>query len=432
MPTTRAPWRGDRKLVASIDVGTTYSAASYCILEKGKVPEFIQALPDAKVPSTLYYDQEGNARAIGADCDDEDTIMQAEQNGWKSVECSYLRPAHLPIIRKLKLPDLPPKVTPDKIFTDFLRYIKAQIQASITCRLAGGDKKWKEFSPSMHHPKRVGSPDEGRRVSFVTEAEAAILYAADSGNVDAWLKRGEHIILCDCGGGTIDITSVISFFVIEQFQSIFTSGYTIKCAKPLKLEESIASCCYLNGGVFVTSAAEEYLKGLFETAKWDRPLSDQLVKHFDENAKRKFAEGDTHKWLPLSQVGGVIADMPAIGVIQGRLKISANKMTSFFDPTISTITEGLDTAFENGNRKASKVILVGGLANSPYVHSKLLQWGKANGIEISRPNDPTVKAVANGTLSWHLDDIVSLRVAKCHYGTDFDISFVDERTQVIS
>jgi molecular chaperone DnaK (HSP70) len=31
-----------RKLVVSIDIGTTFSAASFCILQPGEVPEFVE------------------------------------------------------------------------------------------------------------------------------------------------------------------------------------------------------------------------------------------------------------------------------------------------------------------------------------------------------------------------------------------------------
>ncbi|EGN97466.1 hypothetical protein SERLA73DRAFT_139696 [Serpula lacrymans var. lacrymans S7.3] len=90
------------------------------------------------------------------------------------------------------------------------------------------------------------SVDGGRRVSFVTESEAAVLYAASTGNIDEWLQVDTDIIVCDCGGGTIDIT-----------------GYTIMETKPLRLKESIASSCYLNGGMFVGKALEQFLQRFF-------------------------------------------------------------------------------------------------------------------------------------------------------------------------
>jgi molecular chaperone DnaK (HSP70) len=40
------------KLVVSIDIGTTFSAASFCILQPGEVPEFVEV--GGSVHSAVY------------------------------------------------------------------------------------------------------------------------------------------------------------------------------------------------------------------------------------------------------------------------------------------------------------------------------------------------------------------------------------------
>ncbi|KAJ6558127.1 hypothetical protein B0H19DRAFT_129158 [Mycena capillaripes] len=431
----RAPYSGSaRKLIISIDVGTTFTATSFCLLQPGNVPKFEeilrwpkQATPDAKVPSVLYYDGQGNAKAFGAETEDEDTIIEAEENGWVKVEWwkLLLRPAHLPIIRDLVLPPLPRNVTVDKIFADHLRYIKDQVKAYITSTYGSGGNIWDVLSPTMYvilttpngwegsqqSRMRQAAIDAGlvdnaggRRVRFVTEAEAAVLYAADSGSVGDWLVDGGHLILCDCGGGTVDIT-----------------GYKINAVKPaLKLEESAASRCYLAGAVFVTQAAKAFFKNRLRGTEWqDEERLQRIVYHFDRNAKKKFAEGDTVCYV---QVDGH-RTIPNLGITRGRLKITGEEMESFFAEPLQQIKEGLEIAFENGRKLADKVILVGGLASSPYVYSKLVAWGKEFGISVSRPDGPTVKAVANGALAWHLDSSVGARIAKCHYGISIIVPF---------
>ncbi|EDR06035.1 uncharacterized protein LACBIDRAFT_302346 [Laccaria bicolor S238N-H82] len=65
MRSNRRPYQGPRtQLVVSIDIGTTFSAASVCILQPGTPPVFEeilrwpkQANPDAKVPSYGNRDQ---------------------------------------------------------------------------------------------------------------------------------------------------------------------------------------------------------------------------------------------------------------------------------------------------------------------------------------------------------------------------------------
>lgn len=70
-----------------------------------------------------------------------------------------------------------------------------------------------------------------------------------------------------------------------------------------------------------------------------------------------------------------------------------------------------------------KIIVGGGLSNSPYVFSKLHKWASQLGLKLSRPGGPIEKAVTSGALSWYLDGSVSSRVAKFHYGTNVSIPF---------
>ncbi|KAJ7207969.1 hypothetical protein GGX14DRAFT_634628 [Mycena pura] len=433
----RPPYRGStRKLIVSIDVGTTYTATSFCLLQPGNVPKFEeilrwpkQATPDAKVPSVLYYDKQGKAMAFGAETEDEDIIMEGEEHGWVKVEWwkLRLRPQHLPIIRNLDLPSIPNNVTVDKIFADYLRYIKEQVKAYISSTYGSGGDIWDTLSPTMYvilttpngwegtQQNRMRQAaiaaglvdsDGGRRVRFVTEAEAAVLYAADSGNVEDWLVKDSHLILCDCGGGTVDIT-----------------GYQIISVKPaLKLEESAASRCAPQkpssgaserDGHFYASA-HFYLERLHGTEWDDEERMEKIVYHFDRNAKKKFAEADTVCYVQLDSHKTI----PELGITRGRLKI-----TGWAIIVLREIKQGLDIAFENGGRLADKVILVGGLASSPYVYSKLVDWGNEIGVSVTRPDGPTVKAVANGALAWHLDSSVGSRIAKYHYGISCRIPY---------
>lgn len=118
-PATRKPYSGsDRKLVIAIDVGkgvghccrniplsltlastnrlkgTTYSGASYSILDPGEVPKVygVTRFPSqedragsSKIPSVLLYDKRGNLKAAGAEVDHAQTDLE-ERNEDKRVE----------------------------------------------------------------------------------------------------------------------------------------------------------------------------------------------------------------------------------------------------------------------------------------------------------------------------------------------------------
>ncbi|KZP16328.1 hypothetical protein FIBSPDRAFT_794591 [Athelia psychrophila] len=426
-PAPREPYKGTAKrLIASIDVGTTFTAASFCILQPGIVPKFEeilrwpkQAVPDAKVPSVLYYDKDNNACAFGAETDDEDTIFKAEEQDWRKTEWwkLHLRPTHLPIIEHLALPSLPANVTLDDIFADHLGYVNRQIKAYITSTYGDGDSIWNTLSPTMYviltTPNgwegsqqnrmrqaaiKAGLVDAmgGQRVQFVTEAEAAVLYAADMGSVNDWLVQDGHLILCDSGGGTIDISS-----------------YKITNTNPLQLEESAASRCYLAGAIFVTEAAKTYLKDRLKGTEWDNDDAiGKAVANFERSAKRKFEGPETTSWIQLDGY----KSLPRLNIVRGKMKIPGEDMALLYKGSLECIKKGLEIAFENGPRMADKIILVGGLASSPYVHGELVKWGHEHGIPVSRPDGPMTKAVANGALAWHVDNTVACRFAKNYYG----------------
>ena len=116
MPLIPKPYTGKSKLVVAFDVGTTFSGISYCILERGQVPEingvtrralrllrliFLdnslrfpgqpQVGGAAKVPSLLFYDKSGKVRAAGAEVLTESVIETAMMEEWTKAEWSVIQ-----------------------------------------------------------------------------------------------------------------------------------------------------------------------------------------------------------------------------------------------------------------------------------------------------------------------------------------------------
>jgi molecular chaperone DnaK (HSP70) len=116
----RDPYAGlHRKLVVGIDIGTTYSGVSYAILDPGNVPvihgvnrcagspSVYTGLPtlisfsypaqesvggDAKIPSVLYYDQNGLVRAVGAEALLQSNIELAGEQQWVRADWCCIHP----------------------------------------------------------------------------------------------------------------------------------------------------------------------------------------------------------------------------------------------------------------------------------------------------------------------------------------------------
>ncbi|KAF8554802.1 hypothetical protein OG21DRAFT_1522180 [Imleria badia] len=131
------PYRGlSRKLVLAFDVGTTYSGISYCILDPGEIPKIlgVSRYPaqehvggDKKIPSILYYDDQGAVKAVGAEALQQHIIDQAEEENWVKLEWwkLHLRAKHLASshIKDEDVPPLPKGKGAVQVLGDFMRYL---------------------------------------------------------------------------------------------------------------------------------------------------------------------------------------------------------------------------------------------------------------------------------------------------------------------
>lgn len=68
-------------------------------------------------------------------------------------------------------------------------------------------------------------------------------------------------------------------------------------------------------------------------------------------------------------------------------------------------------------------MLVGGFAESPYVHARIEAWCRLNNVSVKKPDGPLSKAIAHGALSWHLRSGVRTRIARLHYGAEVQILY---------
>ncbi|EPQ53309.1 hypothetical protein GLOTRDRAFT_95283 [Gloeophyllum trabeum ATCC 11539] len=433
MPRKREPYKGHQsKLVVAVDIGTTFTAASFCILEPGVVPEFREVLrwkkqkvPDAKVPSVIYYNKQGQVQAFAAETDEEEVIAEAELRDWEKSQWFklHLRPGYLPVVPGLSVPPLPARKTVVDAITDFLRYVKEEVIESIASSCGVGKASWMRLRSTLRlvlttpngwegkqqHRMRVAAiqagfvgKDDGNSVQFLSEPEAAVLYAIETGSMDDWLKKDSHLLVCDCGGGTIDVT-----------------GYRVKEVEPLWLEETTMPKCYLGGAILVGQAARKFLEQKLKGTVYDNPDAIQrAVENFDNKAKKSFDGTEEYKLVCLPGHTSI----PELCITKGRIKINGSDVKYFFKESLDMINLGLMNAYENDDEMADvefvHLVLVGGLANSPYIYKEVLAWADDHHIDVVRPEGLLSKAVPHGALSWYLDDPIDARITKASYGVE--------------
>ncbi|KZT22437.1 hypothetical protein NEOLEDRAFT_1071368 [Neolentinus lepideus HHB14362 ss-1] len=431
----REPYDGSsRKLVLALDIGTTFSGISYTILDPGQIPKIftVTTYPgqtksggDSKIPSIIYYDVDGVVEAVGQEAENLRESGEAEDNDWIRVQWHlHLRPNRMnaPHITDDQLPRLPVLKTIIDVFADFLAYLFSCAKGYIRTAHAAGDALLLSLEGNidfvMGHPNGWGGPQQQRmrkaavhaglvpdmeaaqkRIQFVTEGEASLYYCLENGLSSDVIKPDNKIMIVDVGGGTIDLSS-----------------YRITKIGPVRAEEVAAPGCRLQGSSFVNDRASTFL--LAEKLKgsiYDDPQEiENIVQSFEKTVKRIFkaSTGTVH-----IRFGSRNDNDPEYGISKGVLKLTGKEVSGFFDPSLDAMLDAIqEQRREGGDIKT--IFLVGGFAANDYLFGKLRGELAGIGVEISRPDGYTNKAVADGALAFYLDHVVSKRVARITYGVE--------------
>ncbi|KAF7293247.1 hypothetical protein HMN09_01202900 [Mycena chlorophos] len=422
------------RIVIAIDLGTTSTAAAYCI----KMPnetirlEAVNNWPsqtnsDVKVPSVLFYDNLGRMVAFGAETED-DTRIQQERAGelhraeWFKL---HLGPSNLRNVVVPPLPNVP--VTVEKMFEDTFRYCGARIKAAIEQRSPRGSKQWKDLASQMtvvlttpngwtgaeQHKMRMAAVNAGlvnaegkERVRAVADIfQAGIHFAIQSGCLAGtdWLKPGQQLVVCDIGGGTVDTT---------RYEVVANSkGH-------LKLKESLTPLCLFHG---------RWLDGHAPGSRLALCLSCRRRV----NSSQFSGEKDMYMVL-----GGPATTLCIQGpdrdveITQGSLKIPNAVMRSFFASAIEQIERDIDWATKDihGKTIATNILIVGRFGDSMHLFNELNLWGQTRGLSLVKPDNMSSKGTVTGALKWALTPMVHSRRARHHFGTDIRVPY-DHRNE---
>ncbi|KAM6497433.1 hypothetical protein JOM56_007906 [Amanita muscaria] len=431
----RQPYSGTkRKLVIAIDVGTTFSGVSYALLDPGLVPQiqpvtqFVgQSEPrgDSKVPSIIYYRQDGTVAAAGAGTDPETNPELAEMDDVIRVEWFklHLRPPHLAPSQEFELQKLrsfPKNKTPVQVFGDFLGYLfqstKKYIIESETWSWNSVEKNtyfvlshpngWegKQQSQMRKAATAAGLVDKSEaleRISFVSEGEASLHFCL---NKKPTLRNElDGILVVDCGGGTIDVSAY---------------SQTIKG----RFKEITPSECHFQGSIFVTCRAKEYLEQRLRNSKYGSDDEiEAIASSFDKVTKCAFNGPNLPFYV---KFGGLSCNDPKFDIRSGSVKIAGSQIASFFEPAIQDIIRLIDGQRSKSTVIIKTVLLVGGFAKSNYLSSQLSSHFNNGGVSITRADTTHLnKAVADGAVSYYLDHYVTARVSRYSYGKKVIRSF---------
>ncbi|KAL8398619.1 hypothetical protein RB596_005953 [Gaeumannomyces avenae] len=232
---------------------------------------------------------------------------------------------------------------------------------------------WKPYArQSMHEAaKMAGILDERSAglttMSFVPEPEAAALATLTEPGRKP--KKNDIFVICDAGGGTVDLIS-----------------YKMDKVGPIAMSEYVEGTGALCGGAFIDAAFKNICEERLEH-RWDalskRGVRQILNVEWEYGIKPQFKGSNSHKEFVVCVPAEAFATSQPIVttdmsrkpiIINGCMHIPGTMIQSTFKKSfvgIDKLVDGQINAVIDKGGKVTGVILVGGLGSSPYLYEHL-------------------------------------------------------------
>ncbi|KAH6859112.1 hypothetical protein BKA58DRAFT_473205 [Alternaria rosae] len=201
-------------------------------------------------------------------------------------------------------------------------------------------------------------------LSFAPEPEAAALSTLSEPGRKT--KQGDVYMICDAGGGTVDLIS-----------------YEVNQTNPVKMGEAVEGTGGLYGGIFIDEGFEAMCKARLGR-RWDRlskaGIKEVLKGEWEHAIKPQFKQGNDGKeyivGIPAEAFGKTSLDDDSREpfIKRGRIHFKSSHIQQAFVSSFTGIDRLVDEQIGKAAQKGLKmtgIILVGGLGASPYLYDHL-------------------------------------------------------------
>ncbi|KAF7165316.1 hypothetical protein CNMCM5623_009521 [Aspergillus felis] len=439
------------KLVVGVDYGTTFTGVSYALLGAASLSiiDLVRSWPTPsgsltraiKAPSRIACPQ-GNC-AIQKNSWGFQIRHGTSASSWTKllldtgVDIAQFNDKALEAATAMGILKLPQGKVAIQVVTDFLREVYVH-----TCREL--EKKLVELSPPLRlrdvHMEfwfttpavwsdqvqfeykeaaiRAGfGPSDDRpgdTIYMLCEPEAAALATFKTMPLygpGMQIKPGDGILICDCGGGTVDVTS-----------------YLISEVSPMLAFDELTSAV---GGMCGATAIDRnfylLMSERFGAAFKDLPFTlkapdSEFMDDF-QAIKETFccsAVDRVHR-LPLAMA----LNNPNPSFFDAKYQqvlLSGNDLPGIFDPVLRQITQLIHRQIESANQEVgrfiiNKIVLVGGFSQSPYLRERISETFAVDGkLAILTPADPQAMVMRGAAIRGLGGPQPTTRKCRSHYG----------------
>ncbi|KAL1390091.1 hsp70-like protein [Phyllosticta capitalensis] len=435
------------KIVLGLDFGTTYTGVAYgTTAGTSKDVEIVCNWPGAsiasqKVPSRIAYEEE-NVKLNSDKWGFEVTGRMSSYSWFKllldsKVDRTKYDDASLFTTYGgiLQLPDWR---TPRDVVEDFLGCVCEFVTEHLTKRFTAENFRtipvevwitvpaiWSEAAKDQTRAAAMAAgfgSRPGDSVKMITEPEAAALDVLRMARKSPDpIAEGETFMVCDCGGGTVDLTT----YVVESCKPVY------------KFQEVCAGEGGKCGGSFVDRKFDEWM-----SQKFGRKYTDLGAKHRSpgsammesfERAKLRFEPKLLERGnAELVEIENVKMDVDGSDLYdrkESTVSFPWKVMQSFFDPVVNKILELVKKQVREAKKKSglniNRIVLVGGFGDSRYVNRRLRYWCQSQDPKIKLLSPPDCQgAIMKGAVIRGLEGLKpNVRISRHHYGFGISLPF---------
>ncbi|RAL15262.1 Hsp70 family protein [Aspergillus homomorphus CBS 101889] len=272
--------------------------------------------------------------------------------------------------------------------------------------------------------QRAGFACDPRRkedkIFLISEPEAAAITALEkytTGDLANLVKVDDGVLICDCGGGTVDLTT----FLVTQISPKLTfeelcTGIGGKCGSSAIDREFYRLMSRRFGAAFdllkpKSKGPGSYLMNKFEIIKRGFGLSHQAM--FELPLNMKLEKVDPRYYDEEERVVFLYDDD-----LRGMFNPVVDKIVSLVHQQIEEVRR------ERGKDIVNRIILVGGFGDSEYLRQTLERsFGQTGQISITVPDYPQAAIVQGAALSGLRGLKPSSRKCRRYYGFQCGLPF---------
>ncbi|KAI9321736.1 hypothetical protein BX666DRAFT_2017543 [Dichotomocladium elegans] len=411
----------DYPVVIGIDFGTTYSGCSYAFIQNDEVVDIVRwPKQNNNTPTLNFYHGNSNQMTQWGNA------ARLEMQRPTARNSVLLKQYKLYLDENIAkdLPPLPNGLTIVDAIADYLgafhehvvnelrkgfakNYGQHQFRYCLTVPAMWSDKAKSTMREAAIRAGLINETDHRDRLTLISEPEAAALYCekkCDQFN----LRHGDRFMICDAGGGTVDL---IVFEIDER--------------NGRKLRECTKGHGQSCGSVFLDRRMRKLLKKKFREYLSSIPASafETMMDTFVDLIKPQFdGVDDQFISLPASMNLDSLTN-PAIGLEDGTLCISAAELKQdVFEPVIREVLALIEDQLIKAE-SLQAIFLVGGFGASNYLYERVQEeFSKRVGLVAVPPRCEL--AVVRGAVFFGLNPrVVTTRIPRYWYGIDTTTTF---------